>query len=160
MLAERLGCPAIELDALFWTDADWNHLERAEFRAEVAELVEGDSWVIDGNYGNAVQDLVWDRADTVIWLDLPRRTLMRQVTLRTWRRVLTREELWNGCREPWTNLFRWDDESIIAWSWRQHPRQRQKYGAVLADPAYGHLEWVRLTSWRAVRSMLDEQPVT
>lgn len=150
----------IELDAIFWADANWTSLDRSDFRAAVSELVEGDSWVIDGNYGNAVQDLVWSRADTVIWLDPPRRTLMRQVVLRTWRRVLTNAELWNGCREPWSNLYRVGPKSIIGHAWRSFPHLREVYSAAMVDPAYAHLEWVRLPSWRAVRTFLDSQPVT
>lgn len=160
MLADRLGCAAVELDALFWTDADWTKLDRESFRAKVAELVAPDSWVIDGNYGNAVLDLVWERADTVVWLDLPRRTVLRQVVLRTWRRVLTRAELWNGCREPVSNLYRFDGKSIIGFAWRSHPHQRATYAAAMADPANAHLEFVRLTSWRAARALLDSQQVT
>ena len=43
---------------------------------------------------------VADRADLMVWLDLPRATVMRQVTARTLRRRLTRQELWNGNVEP------------------------------------------------------------
>ena len=45
-----------------------------------------EGWVIDGNY-SAVQPLVWERADTVIWLDPPRRTVMRRIIWRTIRRA-------------------------------------------------------------------------
>ena len=50
---------------------------------------------------------MWPRADTVVWLDLPRSQVMRQIVSRTFRRVLTREELWNGNREPVENLWAW-----------------------------------------------------
>jgi hypothetical protein len=59
-----------------------------------------DGWVIDGDYGT-VRPLVCARADTVVWLDLPKRTLMRHVTWRSLRRVAGREELGNGNREGW-----------------------------------------------------------
>jgi len=49
---------------------------------------------------NQPRDVVWTRADIVVWFDLPRRTVMRQVVTRTLRRAITRAELWNGNREP------------------------------------------------------------
>ena len=69
----------------------------------MSEIVAGDGWVVDGNY-SAVRDLVWDRADTVVWLDLPRLVVVRRITTRSIRRVVRREELWNGNRERWRNL--------------------------------------------------------
>ena len=64
----------------------------------MSEVVAGDGWVVDGNY-SVVRDLVWDRADTVVWLDLPRLVVVRRITTRSIRRVVWREELWNGNRE-------------------------------------------------------------
>ena len=86
----------------------------------MAEFAAGDAWVIDGNY-SAVQDLVWARADTVVWLDPSRARVMRQLVRRTLRRMARRTELWNGNRESWSNLFRADpEESILRWAWTQH----------------------------------------
>ena len=59
----------------------------------------GGRWVVDGNY-STVRDIVWDRADTVVWFDLPYVTVMARTIRRTVRRTVTREELWNGNREP------------------------------------------------------------
>ncbi len=54
---------------------------------------------------------------TVVWLDLPRRTVMRQVITRTLRRVIRCEQLRNGNREPIWNLYALDpSESIIRWA--------------------------------------------
>lgn len=76
-------------------------------------------WVIDGNYRTVVYDgPVWQRADTVVWLDLPRSIVVRRLVRRTLKRIVSREELWNGNREPLRNLWAWDpDKSIICWSW-------------------------------------------
>ena len=58
-----------------------------------------------------------------MWLDLPRRTVMRQVTLRTLRRIVHRDELWNGNRERIRTVFAWDPhESIIRWAWTDHSK--------------------------------------
>ena len=70
LLAQAIGAPFTELDSVFHRPG-WTHPDREKFRAEVAQVVAGERWVIDGNY-SAVQDLVWARADAVVWLDPPR----------------------------------------------------------------------------------------
>ncbi len=97
-LALVLGVPYVELDSLFHQPG-WVPLAEDEFRRVVGAAAAVDGWVMDGNY-SAVRPIVWTRADTVVWLDLPRRTVMRQVVWRTVRRAVTRQELWNGNREP------------------------------------------------------------
>jgi adenylate kinase family enzyme len=134
--------------------ADWAPLPVDEFRARVAAAASGERWVIDGSY-STVRDIVWARADTVVWLDLPKRTVMRRLIGRTLRRVGGRVELWNGNRERWRNVFTWDqDESVISWAWHTYDSRRERYAAALADPANSHLRFVRLTSPGAVRRFL------
>jgi len=144
-LAAALGVPHLELDSVFH-QPNWQPLDGDEFRRIVSEFTASPGWVVDGNYSK-VQDIVWGRADTVVWLDLPRRRVMWQVISRTLRRTITRAELWNGNREPWTNLFRLDPEqSILAWAWRNHHRYRDRYLAAQADPAHARLTFVRVRS--------------
>lgn len=144
-LAARLGVPFVELDAIFH-QPNWTPLPREEFRARVGELLAGDGWVVDGNY-SAVRDLVWERADTVVWLDLPRAAVMRQLLLRTLGRMVTRRELWNGNRESLGNLVRLDpEESILRWAWTKHASYASRYSAAAGDPALAHLRFVRIRS--------------
>ncbi len=152
-LAARLGASFLELDSVNH-QADWVPLPTSEFRRRVASVVAGERWVVDGNYSK-VRDLVWARADTVVWLDLPRHTVMRRVIWRSFRRVAGRVELWNGNRERWRNLFALDkEESVISWAWQTHTANQAKLEAAMADPANGHLRFVRLTSPVAVRRFL------
>jgi adenylate kinase family enzyme len=146
-IAAALDAPFVELDAIHHLP-DWEPIDPDEFLARIDELTRGDSWVIDGNYRPVVVDgPVWQRADTVVWLDLPRRTVMRQVTWRTLRRLVTRERLWNGNREPWTNIVSWDPEkSIVAWAWANHDKYVERFAAAMQDPALAHLEFVRLNT--------------
>lgn len=154
-IAVRLGCPHIELDAIHHRE-NWTPIERDEMRRIVAGHLEDDSWVIDGNYASLVQDLVFAAADTVAWLDLPRRVVMLSVTRRTMGRMARRRELWNGNRERFSNLFRTQpEENIILWSWTQHEKYRQQYLAATEDTANSHLDWVRLESRRAVREWVS-----
>jgi adenylate kinase family enzyme len=142
-LAERLGVPYVELDALNHLPA-WQERDVDEFRTVVAEAVAGDGWVVDGNYRSKLGGLVYDSADTVVWLDYDRPLVMRRVVWRTLRRVVTREELWHGNREPWSNLWSRDPyKSIIAWSWTNHARVRQRNEELMAT-APATQRWVRL----------------
>jgi adenylate kinase family enzyme len=154
-LAEILDVPLLELDAVHHQPG-WEPLPTDEFRRIVAARAAADGWVIDGNYGR-VRDLVWARADTVVWLDLPKRTVMRQVAWRTLRRVALRRELWNGNRERWQNFFTWNPEqSVISWAWHKHAADRARYAAAAASPATAHLRFIRLTSRRDVARFLAE----
>lgn len=144
-LAHRMGVPYTELDAIFHQPG-WTELDAAEFRRRVGVLIAEPRWVIDGNY-QQVRDLIWKRADTVVWLDLPRALVVRRVVWRTARRALTREVLWNGNRERLGNALAWEPErSIIRWSWTQHAAYRERYQAAMEDPAFGHLSFHRLRS--------------
>jgi adenylate kinase family enzyme len=152
-LARDLGVPFLELDSIYHQPG-WVPLAPPEFRRRVAEAAAGDGWVIDGNY-SAVRPLVWERADTVVWLDLPRRTVMRQLIWRSLRRAAFRAELWNGNRERWANLFTWvPEDSVISWSWHHHPVYRERYAAAAEDPAYARLRFVRLRSHAEIRHFL------
>jgi adenylate kinase family enzyme len=157
-LARRLGAPHIELDA-WYHQRDWQPLPVDEFRRRVAAVIAGDTWVIDGNY-SAVRDLIWTRADTVVWFDLPRPVVMWQVVSRTIARTVTRAELWNGNREPLRNLTRLDpQESIVAWSWTKHREYRERYARAARSPEHAHLRFVRVGSRREARRLVRSQPV-
>lgn len=151
-LAQHLGYRHIELDALFH-QPNWQPLPSDQFQQATREALHGDAWIAEGNY-SAVRPLVRERSDMVIWLDLPRHRVMRQVLWRTLRRLATREELWNGNRERWGNLFRLNPtQSILAWSWVRHPVYRQRYAEEMRM-AQPHCQYLRLDSRQAVEAFL------
>jgi adenylate kinase family enzyme len=153
-LARRLAVPYVELDAIFHQPG-WTPLPAEQFRWRVTAIASGEGWVIDGNY-TAVLPLVWERADSVVWLDLPRRTVMRRIIWRSVRRVAGRAELWNGNRERWRNLLTWNEqESVISWAWHHHPIYRQRYAAAANDPGNAHLTFNRIASSADARQLLD-----
>jgi adenylate kinase family enzyme len=154
-LATSLGVPFVELDGIYHQPR-WQPLPPDELRARVCEVASSERWVVDGNYA-LVRDLLWDRADTVVWFDLPRRVVMRRVILRTLRRLLTRQELWNGNREPLSNLYRWDpDKNVIRWAWIKYPEYADQYAAAMVDRRYAHIRFVRLTSTGMVDDFLRQ----
>lgn len=77
-----LGLPQFELDALHHGPG-W--VKRQDFETDVDTFSAGSRWVTEDQYHTALGDLLWQRADTVIWLDLPRRTVMQRVIRRVGR---------------------------------------------------------------------------
>jgi adenylate kinase family enzyme len=153
-LAATIRSDFIELDSIFHQPG-WQPLDTDEFRRRISTIAAADSWVIDGNYG-AVRPLIWARADTIVWLDLPRGRVMRQIVWRTLRRLARRQVLWNGNRERWQNFLSLDpQQSVIAWSWQKHADYRRRYGEAMNDPANAHLSFVRIRSRQELRALLQ-----
>src|SRR5579872_6394422 len=115
-LSSRLGIPHIELDALHW-EAGWAPAAAPAFRARVSQALAGDAWVVDGNY-SSVRDLVWPRADTMVWLDYGLPLILWRLTRRTGHRLRTGHELWNGNRERFGTVF--SRESLYVWVFKTH----------------------------------------
>ena len=146
-VARRLDAPFVELDAIHHGPG-WTELSAEELRAQVAPIVATDAWVIDGGYRAKLGDLVLERADLVVWLDLPLRVWLPRLLRRTVRRIVRREELWNGNRETWRGAFGGPD-SLVGWAVRAHFSRRQRYPTVLAPYPV-----VRLRTQRAVEDWL------
>jgi adenylate kinase family enzyme len=157
-IAHVLGVPFVELDAIHHL-AGWEPIDPGEFLARITAMAATDAWVIDGDGRPVVLNgPVWQRADTVVWLDLPRPTVMVQVTLCTLRRTVRREELWNGNRERIRNLWTRDPhKSTVRWAWTQHAKYQRRLSSAMAAPAFDHLPFVRLRS-RAVAVVPPHRP--
>jgi adenylate kinase family enzyme len=139
-LAKRRGRPLVDLDALFWRP-QWTPTPREEFRARVSEALAGPAWIVAGNYGQA-RDIIWARADTLIWLDYPLALTLSRLFRRTVSRIVTQEELWGGNRETWRAQFASRD-SLFLYALQTHHRRRQEFAAALATPEYAHLTVIR-----------------
>jgi adenylate kinase family enzyme len=149
-ISQVLQMPHIELDALQW-EPNWTTAEPALFRSRVEQALQGDRWVVDGNYSK-VRDLVWGRADTVIWLDYAFPVVFRRIFSRTLWRGITNQELWNGNRETLKRSF--NQDSMILWVLRTYHRRRKEYPVLLARSDYAHLKQIRLHSPKSTTDWL------
>lgn len=130
MLAARVGAllqiPHVEIDALFhgpgWT-------RRPTFEDDVQRLVAQPAWVTEWQYSQ-VRGLVAAHAELLVWLDLSRWRVMRQVVGRTVRRRVRREVLWNGNLEPPFRTIFTDPEHIVRWAWSKHSLTAVRVGAL------------------------------
>jgi len=152
-LAARLGGDYVELDALHW-EPHWTEAAPEVFRERVERATAGPCWVVAGNY-SAVRDLVWPRADTVVWLDYPFSLVLRRLTVRTLRRILTREVLWNGNQESfWDHCRLWSETSLFNWLLKTYWAYRREFPRLFDQRAHAHLRIVRLRRPRDAESWL------
>ena len=149
-LSARLGIPHTDIDGLYHGPG-W--VPRPEFVADVAALAAREEWVTEWQY-SVVRPLLLARADLLVWLDLTRAAVMRQIVPRTLRRRLRRVELWNGNVEPplWTLLT--DRDHILRWAWRTHAKTAARVHAA-CSPRTDRPTVVRLRTRREVTAWLD-----
>ena len=100
--------------------------------------------------GKTTWAVLASRADLMVWLDLPVATVMRQVTMRTLRRRLRREVMWNGNREPalWTMAI--EPDHIVRWAWKTRRRTAERIVVLMKERPDQPV--VRLTSHREGRA--------
>ena len=118
-LAQALGLTHIELDALYH-GPNWTPAPDDVFLARVREAIDAapEGWVADGKYG-LIRPLLLPLADTVVWLRLPWRVSYVSMLRRTLRRMVSRQELWNGNRETLRNIFL-EKDSLLLWGIHHH----------------------------------------
>ena len=155
-LATRMDVPFIELDALHW-EPGWKMAELEVFQERVRQAIQPPSWVMAGYYASKQQAVSWPEADTIIWINLPFRTVMPRILRRCWQRHTTQEDLWGtGNRENfWDHLKLWNtDESLISYTIKTHRRRIREFEAEMRDPRWSHLTFIRLRSPKAVDRFL------
>ncbi len=156
-LAAAIGVPHVELDALYF-GPDFSTVPLSLLRERTSAAIAGDRWVTDGNK-SAVRDLVWPRADTVIWLDYP-------LVVSLWR--LGRRALWRTTvlkaqgaeRDGKAGLprqFLLAAKGVLT-ALRSHKGQRREYPRMFAKQENQHLAVVRLRSPRATRDWSARAP--
>lgn len=127
-IAQSIGVPHIELDAIFWTP-QWVSKPLEQFRAAVSSVLSSHSggWVCDGNYSH-VRDLILPLADTVVWLRPPFRIAFWRLLKRTVTRCLKGELLRGTNHESWRQSFLSRDSLLLyaITSWRRHHEQTRR----------------------------------
>ncbi len=109
-MGERLGLPVIHLDLLYWR-AEWRAVTDVEMRVAVDAASMGDAWISEGLAIDS-SALRLCRADTIVWLDVPRQTCLRRAILRVPLNLgRARPDLPDGCPEKF-------DMTFYRWIWR------------------------------------------
>lgn len=157
ILSSRLKIPYVCHDALIW-QKDWEPVPRADRERAFSEALEGEAWTLDGNIGGLIwpeHRLVARRMDTIIWLDLPRFDVWRQMLVRTVQRIMSRETLWNGNRETWHSAFA-SDHAVALWAFQSYSQHRREYQAMFTSPEFAAVTKIRLTQRAQVDRWLKQ----
>lgn len=138
-IADKLALGFVELDALHW-EPNWQEADLHVFRDRVENATRSKGWVVAGNY-SVVRDIIWSRAEAIIWLDYPFHIAFWRLLTRTIRRAVTQEVLWNGNRESfWWHLKLWSEESLFHWLFKTYWRRKREIPILLARPEHQHLK--------------------
>jgi len=155
-LAPALGLTYHELDDLYYGPG---LRMLPDFPSRIEWIIAGSGWLFDSQgppleseAPTEVRDLLWSRADTLVWLDYPRRVVVYRALMRSLRRIITREELWQGYRESPRDWLRPDHP--IRRAWRLTAVRREQLRARTEDPAWNHLTVVRLKTPRETAAWL------
>ena len=141
-LGTRTGLPVIHLDHHYWRPG-WDPTPDHEWIGRVREIVAGDRWIVDGNYGGTLE-LRAAACDTIIFLDLPILVSFVGIVRRRLKRGGSEQA--PGCPERL-------DREFVHWVATYRRRARPQVLALAAGPH--SFEFVRLRSRRAVREYLD-----
>ncbi len=159
-VADHLGLPFTDLDDVFWQPG-WQKTPVDVFRADVDRLTSQPRWVLAGNYSSA-RDLVWPRADTLVWLDLPLPLTLWRSTVRVLRQARSGEPICNGNRQTVSALF-FGKDPLLWYAVKTVPHRRWQWPKVLARHEHSHLNVQHLRTVGAVRrwqASMRAQPAT
>ncbi len=153
-ISREFGLPLVELDAINW-QANWHDISRHDpplFIERVKQAVEGERWVVDGNY-SIVRDHLWNKATHIVWLDYNLPIVMARVMTRTFVRLILRTSLWAGNRERLRTILQPDHP--IRWAWSTHARRRRDMLARIQQPEWAGLTILRLRRPREAKAALS-----
>lgn len=152
-VAAALGVPHIELDSLYF-GPDLSTAPLSLLRERTCAAIAGERWITDGNK-RAVRDLVWPRADTIVWLDYPLQVSLWRLAKRARRRTsaLSANAAHAGRRSRLPKQMLLAARGVLT-ALKSHRGQRAEYPRMFAQPANQHLAVVRLRSPRAARQWL------
>lgn len=153
-LAAALDVPHVELDSLYF-GPNFVTAPLSVLRERTSAAIAGEHWVTDGNK-SAVRDLVWPRADTIIWLDYPFVVSVWRLGKRAMGRAskLQTQAAESGERKGLPSQLLAAAKGVLT-ALRSHMGQRREYPRMFAAPENQHIAIARLRSPLSTRRWLE-----
>ncbi|MFF1399339.1 adenylate kinase [Streptomyces sp. NPDC058287] len=146
-LSAELGHPHTDLDDLLFTPD--GPLPLPEFRRQAGEITQRDAWIVEGNFSK-LADVVWHRADVLVWLDFPLVLIMYRIVRRSLYQLTGLEDSPQARRLTWSKAF-FSRRSLLRTAIRKYRNNRPRYAQQVSETADRGVEVVRLRSPREVR---------
>lgn len=158
-LGEKLNLPVVELDAIQWLP-NWVVRDPDEFRRLTLDTIANhtDGWVVDGNYGEVIGGDVLERADTLIWLELPFHTIFWRVLKRSVQRARDKQVICGDNVESWRQTFLSRDSLLLFLINRRlfgYRASRERREALVREQGSG-ASVIRLRSAKALDRFYEE----
>lgn len=139
-IATKQNITHIDLDDLFWLPG-WTERAPEDFRARVEAATKNGGWVTAGNYRIA-RDILWPRADTIVWLDYPFHTTFARLLRRSLGRIFDKRVICNGNTESLRKFL--SQDSIMVWLFKSFPKHHREYGEMFDNQAaHPHITFLR-----------------
>lgn len=124
-LARQIDVPLVHLD-YYYHDTTRNYSDdKASWQKRVTSFVDQDSWIIDGNYKSTF-GLRLPRADTIIFFDFPRRTVVYRILKR---RLTYHNRLRPDMPEGWKEKV---SRNFIKFVWNFNSKERRRIYELLS----------------------------
>ena len=151
-LSKILNIPHIELDAIYW-GPNWKPKPFPEFREIVKEISVADSWIIEGNY-ITVQDIVFSKAELVIWLNYTFPMVFYRALSRTVKRMITQEELFSENKERFFEQF-FTKDSLLYWIIKTYKKKKDNMRFIFDHDLYSNTEKIELTKTKQIQNFIN-----
>ena len=144
LLAEKLRLPVVHLDNLWWTGT-WENVSREEFDARLEEVLEGDKWIIDGNFSRTMP-LRLQYCDTIVYLDYSRWHCLAGMAQRIIANYgKSRPDMGGNCKERF-------DPEFVKWIWEYNQLNRVRNYTWLSQAK--HAKTIVLKNRKEVKEFL------
>ncbi|MFJ3310452.1 adenylate kinase [Streptomyces sp. NPDC086549] len=151
-LSTELGHPHTDLDDILFTPD--GPLPLPEFRQQAAEITRQDAWIVEGNFSK-LAEVVWHRADALVWLDFPLSLIIYRIVRRSLYQLTGREDSPQARRLTWSKAF-FSRRSLLRTAIRKYRNNRPRYAQQVSETAALGVEVIRLRSPHEVRHWKTE----
>ncbi|MFE4654759.1 adenylate kinase [Streptomyces sp. NPDC056707] len=153
-MAARTNSAVTSLDDILF--APGGPLPLDGFRTAAARVTDGPQWIVEGNYSK-LAEVVWHRADILVWLDYPLPVITWRIA-RRWLRQLTGREA-NPNRLTFRSTFT-ARRSVLRNASRKYRGNRSRYTAQAEEAAALGVEVLRFHRPGQARDWLQDATLT